>query len=156
MKNEVRKLHPLPALLAAIALPFPASAQSFQSGNPAGLQDRQIAVGITIPIGKGGTQSERAPRVEMTFDHRRRDANGFQIRDVQGFNNKRPVRIGLSLSEKPQMMLNGRELPEMGNRKNISTVAWIGIGVAAAAGIGFLVIADALDCDVRDGDEDCN
>lgn len=156
MKNEVRKLHPLPALLAAIALPFPASAQSFQLGNPAEIQDRQVAVGITIPIGKGETQSERAPRVEMTFDHRRRDASGFQNRDVQGFHSLRPIRIGLSLSEKPQMMLNGRELPEMGNRKNISTIAWIGIGVAAAAGIGFLVIADALDCDVRDGDEDCN
>ena len=150
MKNEVRKLHPLPALLAAIALPFPASAQSFQSGNPAGLQDRQIAVGITIPIGKGGTQSERAPRVEMTFDHRRRDANGFQIRDVQGFNNKRPVRIGLSLSEKPQMMLNGRELPEMGNRKNISTGVLIGLGVAAAAGLGLLIMVaeqDANNCE---------
>lgn len=150
MKNEVRKLHPLPALLAAIALPFPASAQSFQSGNPAEIQDRQIAVGITIPIGKGGTQSERAPRVEMTFDHRRRDANGFQIRDVQGFNNKRPVRIGLSLSEKPQMMLNGRESPEMGNRKNISTGVLIGLGVAAAAGLGLLIMVaeqDANNCE---------
>lgn len=86
----------------------------------------------------------------MTFDHRRLDASGFQIRDVQGFNSQRPVRIGLSLSEKPQMMLNGREVPEMGNRQNISTGVWIGLGVATAAGLGLLIMVaeqDANNCE---------
>lgn len=131
----------LAALLAAMAMPVSASAQSFQPGNPAGVQDRRVALGIAIPFGKSGTEAEREPRLELSFDHRRQEAGGFGIGDLADLQHRRSVRIGFNLSAKPQMMLNGRELPTFKDRKNLSDGAWIGIGIGTVAAIGFYLMA---------------
>ncbi len=75
----------------------------------------------------------------MTFDHQRRDTNGFEVRGLTNLKSQRPVRLGFTLSEKPQMILNGRAMSELNNRKNISTGVWIGVGILSAAGLGLLV-----------------
>ncbi len=91
--------------------------------------------------------------MELVFDHRQRDANGLEVRDSFNRTTTKTMRLGFSLAGEPKMMMNGREMPEFGVRKNISTGVWIGLGVLTAAGIGLLVISEGLDCDA---DEECN
>lgn len=126
------------AIAVSAALPMSVSAQSFQQGGQYSNDDRRVSVGLTIPFG-GGSRAEGKPRVDMTFDHQRRDADGFELRKLANLKSQRPVRLGFTLSEKPQMMLNGRAMSEPNNRKNISTGVWIGVGVVAALGLGLYV-----------------
>jgi hypothetical protein len=128
------------AIAVSVALPMSVSAQSFQPGGQYSNNDRRVSVGLTIPFGGGGSHTERLPRLDLAVDHRRRDAHGFAIRELAIFKSQRPVRLGFTLSEKPQMILNGRAMSELNNRKNISTGVWIGVGVVAALGLGLLVV----------------
>jgi hypothetical protein len=127
------------SVVISTALTLPASAQSFQQGGQYSNDDRRVSLGLTIPIGRRGSHVERQPRLDMVFDHRRSDANGFEVQDFTHLQSKRPLRIGFTLSDKPQMMLNGRAIPQTDDQKNISTGVWIGAGVVAALGIGLYV-----------------
>jgi hypothetical protein len=131
--------------MAAVTLPISASAQNYQLGDPISRQERRAALGITIPFGKGGRESERKPRLELAFDHRQHDANGLEIRDGVNQNTGNPIRLGLTLSKEPKMMMNGRELPKQNIRNNVSTAGWIAIGVVAVGGLayGFFQAMDA-------------
>lgn len=133
------------AIAVTAAIPLPASAQSFQPGGQYSNDDRRVSVGLTIPFGGGGSRSERKPRVDMTFDHHRRDTNGFELRERASFKSQRPVRLGFTLSEKPQMMLNGRMILRADGRRNLSTGALIGIGVGVALVGGALVLDSVID-----------
>jgi hypothetical protein len=132
--------HFLLLVSVSTAMPLPAAAQSFHPTRQYSEVDRQVSVGLTIPLGRGGSRAERQPRVDLIFDHRRRDANGLQIREGMDFRQQRPVRLGFTLSEQPQMMLNGRAAPGQNERKNFSDGAWVGLGLASAVGIALLVV----------------
>jgi hypothetical protein len=129
------------AALAAlsVALASPVSAQSFQQESH--YRDRAVLVGLTIPFGNGGSRTEREPRMELVFDHRQRDANGLEVRDALNHTANKPVRLGLTLTDRPHIMLNGREMPQMNDRKHISDGVLIGAGVVTVLGIGFYLLA---------------
>ncbi len=132
------------AIAVSAALPMSVSAQSFQPGGQYSNDDRRVSVGLTIPFGGGGSRAERDPRVDLVFDHLQRDANGFEAKQLTNLKSHRPVRLGLSLSKEPHLMLNGRVIARAHGQHHISTVAWVGIG-AAVLGAGALIAYDALD-----------
>ena len=70
------------AIAVSAALPVSVSAQSLQEGGQYSNGDRRVSVGLTIPFGSGGSRAERLPRVDLAFDHRRRDANGFELENL--------------------------------------------------------------------------
>jgi hypothetical protein len=123
-----------------LAMPVSAVAQSYHGSDFVRPADKRVSLGLTVPIGKGGKAQERKPRLELGFDHRA-SQQSFEIAgtELKALNNQK-ARIGLSLSKDPHLMLNGREVPKVDGRYNLSTVAWIGIGLVAAAGIGVVVV----------------
>ncbi|HMS19221.1 hypothetical protein [uncultured Sphingorhabdus sp.] len=129
-------------MAAAIIFAVPASAiaQSYNSSDLGRPSDKKISLGLTVPFGNGGKAQERKPRLELGFDHRANRQSvavvGTELKDL----NNQKARIGLSLSKDPHLMLNGREVPKVNGRYNMSTAAWIGIGLVAAAGVGVVVV----------------
>ena len=127
--------------ITLLAVPASAIAQSYNGSDLSRPADKRVSLGLTIPFGHGGKAQERKPRLELGFDHRAdRQSVAVVGTDLKALNNQK-ARIGLSLSKDPHLMLNGREVPKVDGRYNMSTVAWIGIGLVVAAGIGVAVVA---------------
>jgi hypothetical protein len=118
-----------------------ATAQSF-SGTGYNRPEAQLRLGLTIPIGRS-RYVDRAPRVELGILRNRVDYSGRRIQASE------PTRLALTLGPKQQVMLNGREfqgpVDENGNRRNISTIGAIGIGVGVFLLAGVIVVATS-DC----------
>jgi hypothetical protein len=137
--------------LAAIivAIPAEAIAQTDINFGPSGLNDSRATLGVTIPFGKRNQTQDRKPQLELGFDHRsNRDALHVAATQLRGQDITK-VRIGLSLSDDPHVMLNGRAVQNEDGRYNLSTIASVGIGIVVVAGTGALVLnqllADASD-----------
>ena len=133
--------------LAAITVAIPAGAAaqtntSFDASRP---KDSQVTIGVTIPFGKRSDAQEHKPRLELGFDHRSTDRSmrvtGTELHR-QDFTK---LRVGLSLSDDPHLMLNGRTVRKIDGRYNLSTVAWVGIGIVMTASLGALVLNEMLD-----------
>lgn len=123
-----------------LAMPVSAVAQSYNGSDFVRPADKRVSLGLTVPFGKGGKAQERKPRLELGFDHRaNRQSVAVVGTELKALNSQK-ARIGLSLSKDPHLMLNGREVPKVNGRYNMSTAAWIGIGLVAAAGVGVVVV----------------
>jgi hypothetical protein len=126
--------------ITLLAVPASAIAQSYNGSDLSRPADKRVSLGLTIPFGHGGKAQERKPRLELGFDHRAdRQSVAVVGTDLKALNNQK-ARIGLSLSKDPHLMLNGREVPKVDGRYNVSTAVWIGIGLVAAAGVGVVVM----------------
>lgn len=138
-----RVLVPL-TILTSIALAAPAAAQSFNDTAQTGPAEVRVQAGIVIPLGGGGTDAERAPRLEAWSDHRaQRPVPQASLRPDFEQGAVRPVRIGINFTGETRMLVNGREMPGQDNRKGVSTVGWVAIGVvvvAAALGATYLAL----------------
>lgn len=118
------------ALMLALAA-TPAAAQSFDNTAQAGPNEVRVQAGIVIPLGGGGTDAERAPRLEAWSDHRtQRPLPQASLRPDLDPPKPRPMRIGVNFSGSPRMLVNGREAPGQTDRKNISGLGIAGIVVA--------------------------
>ena len=133
------------AAVMIVAMPAGAAAQtitSFDAGRP---KDSRVTIGVTIPFGKRTDAQEHKPRLELGFDHRSTDRSmrvtGTELHR-QDFTK---LRVGLSLSDDPHLMLNGRTVRKIDGRYNLSTVAWVGIGIVMTASLGALVLNEMLD-----------
>lgn len=126
--------------MAAVAISANAQAMDYNANTANPAADSKVSLGLVIPIGRGGKSHERKPRLELGFDHRTSrqsvEVVGTELKSV----NTQNARIGLSLSKDPHLMFNGREVPKVDGRYNVSTAVWIGIGLVAAAGVGVVVI----------------
>ncbi len=135
------------AAAITVALPASAAAQINNSFDASRMTDSRVTIGVSIPFGQRSDAQEHKPRLELGFDHRRNDQSlrvtGIELRR-QDISN---VRIGLSLSDDPHLMLNGRTIPKADGRYNLSTIAWVGIGIVATAGVGYLVLIDLVEGD---------
>ena len=133
------------AVIMLTAISTGAAAQTstdFDANRP---KDSRVTIGLTIPFGQRGDAPEHKPRLELGFDHRRTDRS-LRVTETelrrQDFAN---LRVGLSLSDDPHLTLNGRTIQKLDGRYNLSTIAWVGIGVVAVAGTGALVLNEMLD-----------
>jgi hypothetical protein len=130
---------------AAMSLPAAAAAQMVDpAGHPLGA-DRRVSVGLSIPLG-GGAESSGKPQLELraVADHRSAQASDRESIGWLPRTQPRETRIGVTLTEQPRLTIAGRELPEAENKLGISTIAWVAIGVAAAAVVGSLLLVDAI------------
>lgn len=135
-------------LLSLSLLAAPASAQSFDNTVQASPAGARIQVGIVVPMGGGGTDAERAPRLEAWSDHRSQRSLpqaslGLDFDPPKA----QPMRIGVNFTGDARLMLNGRELPEQERRKGISTLGWVGIGVGVAVIVFSVGALDAFNRD---------
>lgn len=128
------------AALAVMAIPVHAHAMNGLTTNSVPAVGNKVSLGLVVPLGKGGKAHERKPRLELGFDHRAKPQSMQLISSEFKASDERTARIGISLSKQPQLLLNGREMQFADERKNISTIALIGIGLVAAAGVGVLVM----------------
>lgn len=127
-----------------VAIPTGAVAQSNTESSTNRPRDSRVSIGVTIPFGQRSNAQEHEPRLELGFDHQTKDrslrvtGNELQERDVTN------IRIGLSLSDDPHLMLNGQAVQKTNGRYNLSNIAWVGIGIVAVAGTGALVLNEML------------
>ena len=133
-------LHRLVTGLAVLVIGTSASAQSYIGASPSGPRDNRVQVGVIVPFGNAGSAAERAPRIEIWNDQRSPgERAGLRLRLDADAPAVRPLRLGITLQQHPQMTLNGREMALQDGRKGISTLGLVGIGL----GVGVIVLAVA-------------
>jgi hypothetical protein len=134
---DMKRLHRIATGLALLSICTAGIAQSNLTPGQPGFRDNRIQAGIVIPFGNSGTAAERAPRVETWSEAgRQRGMPELRLQNDQGQTYGPPVRVGLALASEPRLMLNGREVPNQTDRRGVSTLGWIGIGLGVAV-IGF-------------------
>ena len=119
-------------------------AQSVAPGRFGPATERRVSLGVTVPFGAAARPSERAPRLELGVDTRNSSARDpFLLVPVEARFHR--TRIGITLNQQPQLMLNGREALPDGPRHNLSTAATIGIGVVVVLLVGAVVLRERLE-----------
>ena len=128
-------------VVLAILLHTPLHAQSMVS-RP-GDVDRRASIAITIPLG-GQKSEETKPRMEVLMSQNRARTNDYRY-DFERTYHPRESRIGFTFDKKPSLMVNGRAVQPQDRKARMGTVGYVLIGVAVVAGIGVLIVDDALD-----------
>lgn len=121
---------------------MPAAAQSFDNTGHSGPGAVRVQAGIVIPLGGGGTEAERAPRLEAWSDRTaQRPLPQANLRGDFDPPGSQPVRIGVNFTGETRVMLNGREMPGQENRKGISALGVTGIvvGVLVLGAVVFVI-----------------
>lgn len=126
--------------MLSIALHGPLQAQSLVA-RP-GDVDRRASVAITIPLG-GKKSEETKPRMELLMSQDRA-ANQDTRYDFERMYRPRESRIGFTLDKQPSLMVNGRMVQPQESKARMGTLGYVAIGVVVVAGIGVLVLNDAL------------
>jgi hypothetical protein len=135
-------LHNFAAAIALIVTGTSAVAQSTNTMSDTRMRESSARVGIVIPLGSGGSKAERAPRLEAWSDHRsQRDEFQLRLRDDRDV--AQPLRLGVTIGEQPRMIANGREVPGQQDRKNVSALGWVGIGVGVVVILGAVFFYEA-------------
>jgi len=100
----------------------------------------QASVGITIPFGTSSNKVKDQPRLEFTT---RRMTNSHYDIGWAVSDDYIDQSIGLSLSKKPSLMMNGREVQFGGDETaNLSdTMEWVLIGAVL---VGAVIVAGTL------------
>jgi hypothetical protein len=139
------KVHAFSAGLALLAMGTSLSAQSTLAPGPFQQRDSRVNVGIVVPLGNAGSTAERAPRLEAWSDHRpQQSLPQANLRPDLDPSDARTTRIGVNFTGETRLMINGREAPNQSDRKGISTLGWVAIGVTVVvvAAAGLLVYVD--------------
>ncbi len=131
------KVHAFSAGLALLAMGTSLSAQSTLAPGPFQQRDNRVNVGIVVPLGNAGSAAEQAPRLEAWSEAGwQRDRAQVRLRTDLDQGQVQSPRLGIALARQPRLMLNGRELPAQDDRKGVSTLGWVGIGVAVVVVVG--------------------
>ncbi len=141
------------SLLVLIASLFPTgvSAQSLHPLHQYGERDMRSSINLTIPLGGKRNAATSKPQINLSFQQHRVQQHRYNFSpsslDVNSsaYNlQPRQARIGFTLDQSPQLMMNGKphQLPE--GTSNASTLGKVGIGAAALVGIGVLVVGTGL------------
>jgi hypothetical protein len=137
-------LHRVTAGMALLAMGATVSAQSTFVPGQAGRRDNRVQAGIVIPFGSAGTSAERAPRLEAWSQQGwQRESAELRMRADRDPGEAQPIRMGITLNQRPRMMLNGREVPGQDDRHGVSTLSWVGIGLGVAVIAFGFGLADA-------------
>lgn len=153
------------AVIAAATLIFASQGASAQTDMrdiaAAGRSDLRATASIRIPLGGPRQARDTAPRVELAM-HRMRIQPGTAaaLRSSEPFHNGRTTlnRTALSVTfeQSPRMLVNGRQVatfgPTLGSeegdgdqRRGVSTLGWVAIGVGVFIGLGVAAAADLND-----------
>lgn len=127
------------------------SAQTVHSLRQSGERDMRASISLSIPLGghRGAVTSK--PQVSFNFQpmaHQQETQNLVSINTDMRMNDynlqPREARIGFTLDQDPQLMMNGKpfDLPE--GRANASDLEKVAIGAAVLVGIGVLVAGASL------------
>lgn len=128
----MKRVHIPLTILTSMALTASASAQSFNGAALPGTSEAKVQAGIVIPLGRGGTDAERAPRLEAWSDHRSQRPQA-SLRPDLAQPTIQPMRIGINFTGEARLMVNGREAPDQTGSKGVSTLGWAGITVGVVA-----------------------
>lgn len=142
------------ASLFVMATSLFASSVSAQSVHPLhqyGERDIRSSINLTIPLGGQRNAATSKPQLTMGFQQHRvqQDPYNFVTSNIDvkssAYNlQPRRARIGFTLDQNPQLMMNGMpyDLPE--DTANASTLGKVGIGAAVLVGVGLLVVGTSL------------
>lgn len=132
------------ASLVAVVLSQPAQAQV--AADPWNQQqgEAQAQIAFTVPLGHSPRAEETEPRIELMVRQRAAAGEFAALRraDDARWNERR---IGLSLGDDPQVMLNGREIIREERKDGVSDGVWIAGGVVVALVVGGLLFWDAVE-----------
>lgn len=114
------------------------------SAEPLAIQDSfnrtegVVGVGLTIPI--GGGLAKAPPRVELRLT---RDVVNFDgTRQSNAMRHQMGTRIGFALAPGHGLLLNGEPVEDL-QKKGMSTLGWVAVGVGVTLIIGGVLVADA-------------
>lgn len=151
-------------MAALVAAQSVAAAQPALAADLVGRDGQQMGsfAGARLRIALDGPRQERQLRAGLTL------APTMRIQDSDGASRLRVgegVEFGIVGNQPARLSLGGVPVNRLaqgpagpnGERRGVSTLGWIGIGVGAtilvAAGAGYLWFEDAMDCDPGD---DCS
>lgn len=136
----MNKYHIAFVMGAAMVLQTPVAAHSFaeQMGKP----DQRVAIGLTIPFGSAKTE-ETKPRIDL---HIRNESPSLKNRDTnRDLRQWKPdARIGVTLSQKPTLMLNGQKLVQPEKKARMGTWGYVAIGTVAVLAVSGALLWDAM------------
>lgn len=127
------------------------SAQSVHPLHQYGERDMRGSISLTIPLGGQHNSANSKPQLNLGFQQHRLQqhrynfvTSNFDVKSSTYNFQPRQARIGFTLDQNPQLMMNGKPyaLPE--GTANASTLGKVGIGAAALVGIGVLVVGTGL------------
>jgi hypothetical protein len=131
------------AWLAVASISISSAAQA-QSSGQIGIaqQEMRIGVGLTIPLGGRDAPATR-PQVELSLTRDRVDYRGGRRSQSVDYLDRQQLRIGRSLDADGAWSINGRPLPrdESGERRGISTLGAVGIGIGVFLVAGAIAVA---------------
>ena len=131
--------------LSTVSLPTSVTAQTSAPGSGYLNTEARALVGFTIPLGPRVTASD--PRLELTFQHRRRTEHLqiFMRRSDQHYVDHE-FRFGVSMAESPDITLNGRQLMGEADQTNLSDTGAVLLGAGIATlGLMIWVTAETTD-----------
>ena len=128
--------------LQLTAFPLTAQAQSSEFDRAFARQGAEARVSFTIPLGNSSQKSKTAPRLNLgvrNYAQASSASTDWMRVDRQDY---RDVSLGLTLEERPKLMMNEQVLwrPE-DEQANIGTAGKIGLGVGAVVLVGVAVLA---------------
>jgi hypothetical protein len=127
-------------LLISAALTTSAIAEPMAYQNGLSRVDGVVGIGLTVPL--GGERKKAPPRVELRLTRDVVNVDGTRLSNRGIPLNE--TRIGVSLERDNRLLVNGRPV-DKSRRQGVSTLGWIVIGVGAAAIVGGVLVADALE-----------
>lgn len=128
----------------------PLTAQTYHPSRDYGASSFRANVGITIPLGGDKKQALSKPRVDFGFQQSRIEQEQLKLDFNRYSLQQAPIvhrnigRVGFTLDQNPQMIVNGKSYRIDGEQKNVSTLGLVGIVAGTAAAIvvvGLVVIA---------------
>ena len=135
--------------LQVALLPNLAQAQSSDFDQAFAKRGAEARLSFTIPLGKSSQTSKTAPRLEFGIRNYSQPSKGWLLSAQPEY---QETRLGFTLGETPQLMLNDQILILSDDEQaNIGTAGKIGLGIAAVALVSVAVVAVLIvDCDNRD------
>ncbi len=143
------------ALIAILSLSLsPVAAQSYHPSQNYGANGLQAGASIVIPFGGDKKKANAKPRVEFSLQQSHVQQEQFKL-DFNRYSlqpapivNRNTGRIGFTLDQNPQMLVNGRTYRIDDDQNNITTLGVVGIVVAIPviiATVGFIVLLTDTD-----------
>jgi hypothetical protein len=106
--------------------------------------ERRVTAGIAIPFGPRGRTETPQLQLRGSTISRGDTALTASERDRWQPRRERSTRIGFTLERSPQLTLDGREPGPNDDRRGLSTLGYVAIGVGVAAVVGGVLLLERI------------